>query len=171
MWDAILVTLLKLNWKATPIFKPVVKMRPHQANPHYIHTYTHPLLSFLIRKWQKPDTVMTWPLPAEVSILAITEFYSANTTTPTSYPEYRWLRSPKQEVTMCSGLIRWPFLRILLYLAHAAEGDLCHNKKTKPIFKLGRLHRAIISNLIKSSQVQTSSNQNMYTPVTRSYPN
>ena len=127
--------------------------------------------------------VMTWPLPAEVSkavciwgnylmfILAITEFYSANTTTPTSYPEYRWLRSPKQEVTMCSGLIRWPFLRILLYLAHAAEGDLCHNKKTKPIFKLGRLHRAIISNLIKSSQVETSLNQNTDNPNTRPYPN
>ena len=67
---------------------------------------------------------MTWPLPAEVSkavciwgnylmfILAITEFYSPNEPTPSTYPEYRWLRLPKQEVTMCSGLIRWPLLRI-----------------------------------------------------------
>ena len=108
-------------------------------------------------------------------ILAITEFHSPNTPTPSSYPEYRWLRSPKQELTMCSGLIRWPFLPTLLYLAHALyapEGDLCHDKKRSPFLSSGdSIEQYIISKLIKSLQVETSSNQNMYTPVTRSYPN
>jgi len=44
------------------------------------------------------------------------------------------------EVTMCSGLIRWPILRILLYLAqalYAPEGDLRHNKKRSPFLSSG----------------------------------
>ena len=105
--------------------------------------------------------VMTWPLPAELSkavcirgnylmfILAITEFYSPKTPTPSSYPEYRWLRSPQQKVTMCSGLIWRPILRILLYQCArtvCTRERFVPQQKTKPIFKLGRFHRAIISN-------------------------
>ena len=134
-----------------------MKIRPHPApHPHNIQTYIH--TSFIIFPYTKMTetrhghAIMTWPLPAEVSkavciwgnylmfILAITEFHSPNTPTPSSYPEYRWLLSPKQEVTMCSGLIRWPFLPILLYLAHALyapEGDLCHDKKRSPFLSSG----------------------------------
>ena len=92
---------------------------------------------------------MTWPLPTEVSkavcicgnylmfILAITEFYSANTPTPSSYPEYRWLRSPKQEVTMCSGLIRWPFYAYSCILRTQQRAICATTKKRSPFLSSG----------------------------------